>query len=566
MTTTTEKQQDPISPTSTDDILNSPTDSDIDLEKAETLQPTPTSGTNATTRQSRSNVARTRSVFSDGYSAYNLDDDENDDEPDVVGAQRTKTKTDPFEVRWDGPDDNTYPRNFNLARKWLIVLITSFASFCVTYTSSTYTTTYGQLMEEFHCSREVATLGLSLFVLGLAFGPMLLGPLSEFYGRRPIYILSLFFFLVWLIPCAVAQNIQNMIIGRFFNGFAGSAFLAVAAGTVTDLFESKDIELPMMIFSASPFLGPAIGPVVGGFINQFADWRWTFYTLLIWTGVLLALVIFFVPETYHKVLLKEKAVQRRKETGDDRWFAPIEKNKRTIPETILRSCKIPIQLLVLEPMCLLLNIYAAILLGIVYLFFGAFPLVFENNHGFQLYQVGLSFLGLGIGLVIGVLTDPFWHKNYLKLVQKQEEKTGDPNTKPEPELRLPPAMFGGILVPIGLFWFGWTTYSSVHWIVPIIGSGVFGIGLFLAFTGILTFLVDAYINYAASAVAGNVLVRLVFAAAFPLFGTQMYENLGYQWASSLLGFLALACVPMPFFFYRYGKQIRARSRFNSKAE
>ncbi|KIW67232.1 hypothetical protein, variant [Phialophora macrospora] len=545
-----QQQNDPVSLGGSDDTLDSPADSDVDLEKADALRQVPTSSTSDTAR-SRSTIARTRSVATDGYSAYNLDDGveaeegEADDGTAPATVRRTKTKTDPFEVRWDGPNDRACPRNFNSARKWFIVFITSFASFCVTFTSSTYTTTYGQLMKEFHCSREIATLGLSLFVLGLAFGPMLLGPLSEFYGRRPIYIGSLFFFLIWLIPCAVAQNIQTMIVGRFFDGFAGSAFLAVAAGTVADLFEPKDIEFPMMIFTISPFLGPAAGPVVGGFINQFTGWRWTFYTLLIWTGVLLGLVIFFVPETYHRVLLKQKAQQKRKDTGDDRWFAPIEKVKRTIAGTLIRSCKVPIQLLVLEPMCLLLNIYAAILLGIVYLFFGAFPLVFERNHGFQLYQVGLSFLGLGIGMVLGVLTDPFWHKNYLKLVQRLEEKTGDPDVKPEPEFRLPTAMFGGILVPIGLFWFGWTTYSSVHWIVPIIGSAVFGIGLFLAFTGILTFLVDAYPNYAASAVAANCLVRLVFAAAFPLFGTQMYENLGFQWASSLLGFLALACVPMP---------------------
>ena len=203
----------------------------------------------------------------------------------------------------------------------------------------------------------------------------------------------------------------------------------------------------------------------------------------------------------------------------------MEKVKRSITQTIIRSCEVPIQLLVLEPMCLLLDLYAAILLGIVYLFFGAFPLVFETNHSFQLYQVGLSFCGLGIGMIIGVASDPFWHRHYLTLIARLEEKTGDPNVKPEPEYRLPPAMFGGILVPIGLFWFGWTTYSSIHWVVPIIGSAVFGAGLFLAFTGILTFLVDAYSNYAASAVAANCLVRLLFAAAFPLFGTQsMYDN------------------------------------------
>lgn len=219
--------------------------------------------------------------------------------------------------------------------------------------------------------------------------------------------------------------------------------------------------------------------------------RWTFYTLLIWTGVLLALVIFFVPETYGKVLLHKRAIQKRKSTGDDRYFTPIEKLDRTIMGTLIKSCSIPLLMLVQEPMALMLNIYAAILLGIVYLFFGAFPLVFENNHGFQLYQVGLSFVGLGVGILIGVLTDPFWHKIYIKLVQRQQDAAGDVNIKPEPEFRLPPAMFGGLLVPIGLFWFGWTTYPSVHWVVPMIGSGVFGCGLFLAFTGILTFLVDA---------------------------------------------------------------------------
>ena len=349
----------------------------------------------------------------------------------------------------------------------------------------------------------------------------------------------------------------------------------------------------------------SLGGWSGGIIaNLFHYRRWTFYVLIIWTAVLLTLVIFVVPETYAKVLLAQKAQQKRKQTGDDRWIAPTEKVKRTVAGAILRSCKVPIQLLILEPMCLLLNLYAAILLGIVYLFFGAFQLVFETNHGFQLYQVGLSFLGLGFGIIVGVVTDPFWHKNYLKLVQRLEETTGDPNVKPEPEFRLPPAMYGGFLCPIGLFWFGWTTYSSVHWIVPIIGSAVFSTGFVLAYSAILTFLVDAYPIYAASAVAANVLVRLLFAGSFPLFGNQskrlqvsvpfstnksltVYETLGYQWASSLLGFLAMVCVPMPyvpcpvipsvallvrlayqvnnrFFFYRYGKQIRARSKFNSR--
>jgi hypothetical protein len=187
-------------------------------------------------------------------------------------------------------------------------------------------------------------------------------------------------------------------------------------------------------------------------------------------------VIFFVPETFPRAVLKVKAQRKRKETGNQRWWAPIEKSDRSITQTILHSCTTPCKLLAQEPMCLLLCLYSAILLGIVYLFFGAFPLVFSNNHGFELYQVGLTFCGLGTGMIAGVLTNPWWQKNHRRLVLAYEEKTGQPGIKPEPEFRLPPAMAGGILVPIGLFWFGWTTYSSVHWIVPIIGSGFFGAG------------------------------------------------------------------------------------------
>jgi hypothetical protein len=127
-------------------------------------------------------------------------------------------------------------------------------------------------------------------------------------------------------------------------------------------------------------------------------------------------------------------------------------------------------------MCLSLCIYTAFVLGILYLFFGAFPLIFSTNHGFVLWESGLTFLGLMIGLVGALLTNPLWHKNYQRLIAKEnanvpEEKRSQ---RPDPELRLPPAILGGILVPISLFWVGWTTYSSVHWIVPIIGSIFFG--------------------------------------------------------------------------------------------
>ncbi|KAI5255249.1 MFS general substrate transporter [Aureobasidium subglaciale] len=356
-----------------------------------------------------------------------------DEESGVTAMGDDNVNEKEFEVTWDGDDDPMNPRSMPYARKWIIVIIVSASSLCVTCTSALYTSTYAQLEPEFGCSRIVATLGLSLFVMGLGCGPMVMSPLSEFYGRRPIYIASYAFFLIWLIPCAVAQNIATMLVARFFDGLAGSAFLSVAGGTVGDLFPKTQLSLPMAFYTAAPFVGPEIGPIVGGFINYNTSWRWTFYVLLIWSGIMLAAIIFLVPETYHPVLLRKKAITLRKDTGNQAWRAPIENMDKSVFRTVAWSCVRPFQLLFLEAMCLNLCILSAILLGILYLFFGAFPLVFENNHGFVLWQTGLTFIGIFVGMVTGVSCDPIWRRNYNRLVTKNGGVS-------EPEFRLPPTI------------------------------------------------------------------------------------------------------------------------------
>ena len=221
-------------------------------------------------RSLHSPLSFTRSI-SDGHGfTYFRDEDRALSIQDPEKADGSTEET--FEVTWDGDDDPLNPRSFGHARKWVIVLIVSMSSLCVTCTSSLYTSTYGQITQEFHVSEEVATLGLSLFVMGLGIGPMVLGPLSEFYGRRPIYIVSFALFLIWIIPCAVAKNIATELVARFINGLVGAAFLSVAGGTVGDMFSRNELQAPMMVYTASPFLGPEVGPIVGGFINQYTSW------------------------------------------------------------------------------------------------------------------------------------------------------------------------------------------------------------------------------------------------------------------------------------------------------
>ena len=146
---------------------------------------------------------------------------------------------------------------------------------------------------------------------------------------------------------------------------------------------------------------------------------------------------------------------------------------RNFPSISLIS---PLELLLGEPICFLLCLYLSFLLSILYLFFEAFPLVFKNNHGFDLQDIGLSFIGLGIGEVGGLLlSGPVvraltnW---FLRGKNRAEELR-------KPEYKLIPAMLGAILVPIGMFWFAFTGYPSVPWIVPILSGLPFGWGVAL---------------------------------------------------------------------------------------
>ncbi|KAL6229261.1 major facilitator superfamily domain-containing protein [Aspergillus navahoensis] len=471
----------------------------------------------------------------------------------ITGANNGDT----FEVTFDSDEDPLCPRSIHFVRKWAIVLVICTGSTCVTCTSSIYTTTYSQMVSELGKSTLILTIGLSSFVLGIGLGPLLTGPLSEFFGRRPIYLVSWTLFIVWNIPSAVAKNIETMIIARFFQGFAGGTFLAVAGGTVVDIFSHDRIQMPMAFVTLAPFIGPPLGPLLGGFINYFASWRWTHYVVIIWSTLLLIALVSFAPETYPPIKLRDKARKLRMETADDRYRAPIEMVSSSGRRSLLLSLLRPLQILLSEPMCFILNLYSAILLGILYLFFEAFPLVFGTNHGMNQWQTGLAFLGIIIGMLVATASSPIW----VNIRQRLRSKQGNSPGRSAPEHRLPPTILGSVIVPISLFWFGWTTDSGVHWMIPIMGSALFGCGIILVFNGVFTFLVDAYPRYAASTLAGNSLVRCTFAATFPLFGVKMYEALGYQWATNLLAFLTVTLMPFPWVFFKYGKALRKCSRF-----
>jgi hypothetical protein len=282
--------------------------------------------------------------------------------------------------------------------------------------------------------------------------------------------------------------------------------------------------------------------------------------MAIFTGVIWLTCALLVPETYAPVLLRKRAVALSRKTGRVyKSKSDVEQGTRSIGEVAKTALTRPWILLLREPIVFLLSIYMAIIYGTLYMMFGAFPIVFQQGRGWSSGIGGLAFLGVMVGMLAAVGYSVWDNKRYNKTIEASE------NGIAPPEARLPPALVGSIAMPIGLFWFAWTNSPSIHWIISIMAGAPFGFGMVLVFLSITNYLIDSYLIYAASVLAANSVLRSLFGAAFPLFTTYMYTGLGIHWASSIPAFLALACVPFPFLFYKYGSAIRLRCKFAAEA-
>lgn len=469
------------------------------------------------------------------------------------------TTDDPFLVEFL-PHDVRNPKHFTRVQKWTFCTIQAVACLSIAMASSAYSGGIKQVIEHFHCDQEVATLGLALFVLGYALGPLLWAPLSELYGRQVVFFITFGALTAFNVGTAVAQNIETLLVLRFLGGTFGSSPFTNAGGVISDLFDSNERGLVSTLFAAAPSLGPALGPIIGGFMGMTVGWRWIMGLLAIMSGVLWLMGSFLVPETYAPVLLQHRAAILSKHTGKV-YISALDKDNKKTPGQLLKVTLLrPWQLLFREPICLLSSIYIAIVYGILYLSFGAFPIVFEGHRGWNQGVSGLAFLGVAVGM-FSALCYYIWDDNhrFIRLCR------ASPGGIAPPEARLPPTLVASVALPIGLFWFAWTNYPSIHWIVPIMATVPFGFGLLLLFLSLINYLIDCYLIYAASVLAANSVLRSLLGFAFPLFTRQMFQNLGIHWGSTIPAALAAVCVPFPFLFYKYGEKIRLNCKYAAEA-
>ncbi|KAF8070036.1 MFS general substrate transporter [Lyophyllum atratum] len=478
--------------------------------------------------------------------------------PDGTADPDPEETIDGSQVSWDGPDDPQNPQNWSTAYKWFITVLCSVMTVNVTFASSAPTSAVAQLARQFNVKAEVTYLITTVFLLGYTTGPLFWGPGSELVGRRPIFMLTMTCYTLFHLGQALAPNIETLLVTRFLSGFFAAAPITNCGGVIADIWSAAGRGPATSLFTASVFLGPVLGPIVSGYIvESHLSWRWVFWVMMMFAGTCTVIVIATIPETYAPIIMLKKAKTLRKADPvvNKNIYAEHEKQDWSIKGVVHRTLYRPFHMLFMEPVLVLITIYLSLVYGVLYALFQAFPIIFIKRHGFTIAQDGLIFIGIGIGTTLGSWLNYRLSSHYPELIRKWRGF-------PPPEQRLFGAMIGGPGLVVGAFWLGWTgEYSSVPWYVPALSTIMIGFSISMIFMSFLSYLIDTYLMYSASAFAANTMIRSAVAAAFPLFTVQMFNNLGVNWAATLLALILLVLAPSPYLFYIYGPRIRARSKF-----
>ncbi|KAL1301458.1 hypothetical protein AAFC00_005708 [Neodothiora populina] len=485
------------------------------------------------------------------------DVEDNADRESLKRKLSEKPVKDPNLVTWDGPDDPNNPKNWPLKRKWIATIVVSSFTFISPVSSSMVAPAIGAISKDFNITGSAEQeLVLSIFVLAYAIGPLFLGPLSELYGRVRVLQLANLFYLIWNLVCGFSQNTGELMAFRFLSGIGGSAPLAIGGGLLSDLWRPEERGKAISIYSLAPLLGPAVGPIAGGFITENTTWRWCFWSTSIACALIQISGVFFLQETYAPELLKRKKLRLMKETGNQDLRTEHDDPNRTFSVHLRTAMVRPFILISTQPIVQVLAVYMAYVYGLMYLVLATFPSLWTGVYGESVGIGGLNYISLGLGFFLGTQIGAPMIDGVYRRLKKKNGGVG------RSEFRVPLMIPGSILMPVGLFIYGWTAEYKTHWIAPNIGTALFAMGCIMIFQASQTYVVDSYSRFAASAVASTTVLRSLAGFGFPLFARSLYGALGYGWGNSLLGFVAIAFgIPAPILLWFYGETLRKKSRF-----
>ncbi|KAI9167941.1 Efflux pump vrtL [Paramyrothecium foliicola] len=464
---------------------------------------------------------------------------------------------DPNIVSWDGPDDPANPHNWSRHKKWYSTILVSCFTFISPVSSTMLAPALPVLAEDFNTSSGFETyLIMSIFLLAYAVGPFILAPLSEMYGRVVVLQAANMVFLIFNTVCGFAQTKTQILLFRFLSGLGGSAPQALGGGVLSDCWRKEERGTATAIYSLAPFLGPAIGPIAGGYLTQYMNWRWVFWVVSMADAGVQILAFLFLNETYAPKILGVKAKRLRKETGNKSLHTEYENPDRTFPQLLRKNLMRPFIMLFTQPTIQLTGLYRAYLYGLMYFVLASFPLLWEEQYDQEPGRASLNYLSLGVGFVIGLfISGPLIDKVYALL----KIRYNDPG---RPEFRVPLMFPTALITPAGLLLYGLSAHFRLHWIVPNIGAAIFAAGLILSFQCAQTYIVDSYERYAASATGAAAFMRTMAGFGFPLFAPSLYQKLGFAWGNGVLaGAAVVICLAAPMVMWKWGEALRRRSQY-----
>ncbi|KAF2729593.1 multidrug transporter [Polyplosphaeria fusca] len=498
----------------------------------------------------------------------------NDGNASINSADRKFYETYGTYDRYEITEEDCYEElgfSFPTWKKWGILTVVFLVQVSMNFNTSLYSNAVGGIAEEFGVSDQSARVGAAIFLICYAFGCELWAPWSEELGRWPIMQLSLFLVNIWQIPVGIAPNFGTIIVCRALGGFS-SAGGSVTLGMVADMWEADVQQYAVAYVVFSSVGGSVLGPIVGGFVEEFLAWRWAIWIQLIFGGFV-QILHFFIPETRTTCMMDKIAKRRRKEGEKNgkpvNIWGPNEltpyKDRFSAREIMITWIR-PFRMFLTEPIVLTLSLLSGFSDALIFMFLQSYALVYKQ-WDFAVFAIGLAFIPIGIGYILAWFSFFPAIKKNIKLRHEQPE-----NERAQYESRLWWLLYTAPCLPIGLIIFAWTsTGPPLHWIGTMFASAIIGIANYSIYMATIDYMICAYGPYSASATGGNGWSRDFLAGVLTLPATPFYQNIPspdnknhLAYASTILFCIAALLVVAVYVIYWKGPVLRKRSPFAQK--
>jgi multidrug resistance protein len=466
---------------------------------------------------------------------------------------------DPFLVTFSPQFDASNPKDWPTSKKWAVTDVMSATGFNRIMVSTIMAPALSTIASELNMSSTEAAMALSIYLLATAFGPLVIGPLSEVYGRKRVLHASNVWFLVWNIVCGFAKTKEVLIASRFMAGFGASSIYALAGGVLGDIWRPEQRGRSLAVYLLIPLLGAAVGPIIGGFMAGRTTWRWMFWSTSLFQGVMILVSFTVFRETYAPVILKRKAEALRRNTSDSRYYTVHERmNENTsVPSILAKALSRPLRLLMFHPLVQIVSVLQAFIYGLLYVVLSSFADVWIQHYQFPVELSGLHYIALALGEIVGSQ----FGGRFLDLYRRRcQARVSDDSDTVDPEHRLKLAFPGLALWPLALVLYGWTAQYRVHWSVVDLGIFLMSVGTQLGGIPISAYVIEAYGEHTSSAIAATQFPRSLAAFLFPLFAPKMYQGLGYGWGNTVLALVGFPIGAMvTFTLWHSGKRLRLKN-------